>query len=742
MNGMKMLRPILLAGLVLPGTAFAQSAAADNRPNDIIVTATKREQTLLDVPLSVAVVGGDKMESMGITKFDDFQSSVPNLQIDQSNGNFIVSMRGLGSGGGNLAFEQSVGVFNDGVYSGRSRSLQTALMDVARVEIVRGPQGALFGKNTNAGAISIVSRAPTREFEAQLRGRYEFENKGYGGSGFLSGPLNENFSARLSFQAGHEGGTVYNRYTKRDDFYNNNYGVRGQLLFEPVGGGGSMLLKVEYAQNNYEGGNLVYNGLGTCPGICTNIRNSALPFGGMPDRPSFERVQNSIYPEFSRTGNLNVTLTSKLDLGGGFELSSVTGYQQIRARTQNDVDASPVQWMDSWHKEDTSQLSQEARISGSLGPVDVIFGGNYFYAKTNIYQKIFVNGVTALGPPIGPLMQGIIHLPFRQTSESLSPFVAVDWKLIDGLTFSGSLRYNHEVKRALIQGIMEGVLLYRPYSFNPKRTESLWDYSARLSYKFDQNVQVYASYATGSKGGGFVSNNSQLGATQKYQFEPERARSWEAGVKARLLENRLDVNLAAFTTTFTNLQVSSYTGSGFTTGNAAKAKSQGIEADVVARPVDILTLGGSIAYLDAHYIDYPGGPCIYNSTGCNPAIGMNLAGLRLTRAPEWKWNVYGEVRQPIATDWTLSARASASYTGLTVYQDDRYPNNMMPAHTTIDGRIAVSSEPNGFDVALVGRNLTNKVVFSQSFGTPLVPQTWAVFVNPGRTIALEVSKRF
>ena len=101
----------------------------------------------------------------------------------------------------------------------------------------------------------------------------------------------------------------------------------------------------------------------------------------MPDRPSFERVQNSIYPEFSRTGNLNVTLTSKLDLGGGFELSSVTGYQQIRARTQNDVDASPVQWMDSWHKEDTSQLSQEARISGSLGPVDVIFGGNYFYAK-------------------------------------------------------------------------------------------------------------------------------------------------------------------------------------------------------------------------------------------------------------------------------------------------------------------------------------------------------------------------
>lgn len=740
MNRITLFRSMLLASLALPTTAYAQSdRGATQWDSEIIVTATKRELTLLDVPLSVAAVSGEGMEAMGIRQFNDLQSSVPNLQIDQTNGNFVVSMRGLGSGGGNLAFEQSVGFFVDGVYSGRSRSMQTAMMDVARVEVVRGPQGALFGKNTNAGAISVISRAPTQQFEAQMRGRYEFENQGYGGGGYISGPLTDSLSARLSFQAGHEGGYMYNRVTKRDDNSNNNIGVRGQLLFEPVDGGGSILFKAEYSKNNYKGSNLTYNGLGDCD-ICEDIRAASATVGGPPERPSYERAQSSIYPEFSRTKNLNLTLTAKLDLGGGFELSSIAGYQRLRAQSQNDIDISPVRFSDSIHTEKTDQMSQEVRVSGAVGSLDLVFGGSYFYAQTDILQEIYWNGADKiLTPPIGPLLQGTARLPFHQISEALSPFAAVDWHITDALTFSGSLRYNHESKRARVAGEME-VLAYPSYLFVRSRSEGLWDYSAKLSYKLDSTAQFYLSFATGSKGGGFVSNDSRMGTTGKLEFEPERAKSWEVGVKLRLLDNRLHLNMAAFSTNFTDLQVSSFTGTSFTTGNAAEARSRGIEGDVMFRAAEFLTLGGSIAYLDATYKDYPDAACVYGAAaGCS---SMNLAGYRLTRAPEWKWSSYAEVRLPLASDWNLTGRFAANYTGTTIYQDDRHPNNIMPAYTKFDARLAVVSDAHDLEIALIGRNLTNKVSFSQSFGVPLVDQSWAVFVNPSRTIALEITKGF
>ena len=263
MKGSNYHRQALMLGVALPllalsaAPAFAQEASpapADQRAqqplgNDVVVTATRRPQTLLDVPLSVAVVSGDSLNQMGIRQFNDLQSGIPNLQIDQTNGNFVINMRGLGSGGGNLAFEQSVGFFVDGVYSGRSRSLQTSLMDVQRVEVVRGPQGALFGKNTDAGAISVITAAPTRDFQGRVSAGYEAVNNGWNAEGYLSGPITDTLSARLSVQGGHAGGYMYNRATKQDDNGNDYLGIRGQLLFEPMKGM-SAKLKVEYGKND------------------------------------------------------------------------------------------------------------------------------------------------------------------------------------------------------------------------------------------------------------------------------------------------------------------------------------------------------------------------------------------------------------------------------------------------------------------------------------------------------------
>ena len=251
--------------LALGTPALAQVAAADGvsarDDQTIIVTATRREQTLQEVPISVAVVGGKQLEEKGTLLFDDVADSVPNLQIDRTNGNFAITMRGLGAGTGNLSFEQSVGLFIDGIYLSRSRAFQNPLLDIQRVEIVRGPQGALFGKNTNAGAISVVTRRPTREFEGFVRASGEVEHGGWNLDGAVSGPVSDTISVRLTGRAGAIGDYMKNTLTGRDEFGSRYEAVRGQILWEPSDDF-EALVKVEHSSNRVDGGALVFNNIG------------------------------------------------------------------------------------------------------------------------------------------------------------------------------------------------------------------------------------------------------------------------------------------------------------------------------------------------------------------------------------------------------------------------------------------------------------------------------------------------
>ncbi|MBS0284922.1 MAG: TonB-dependent receptor, partial [Proteobacteria bacterium] len=301
----------------------------------------------------------------------------------------------------------------------------------------------------------------------------------------------------------------------------------------------------------------------------------------------------------------------------------------------------------------------------------------------------------------------------------------------------GSVRYSDETKQARMQQLAGGP--FKPYDIRGRRHEKLWDYSGKLSYKFNQRGQVYVSYATGSKGGGFVANDTQLGVTNKYQFDPERARSWEAGLKLRGEGGLYDLNLAVFNTNFDNLQVSSFNGVNFVTGNAAKVRSRGVELEGDLRPVSFFSVGGNVALLDAKYQSYLG-PCIYNAS-C-PLGYSDLSGYRLTRAPKWKWTAYAQVDTPLSDALQFSARGQVNYTGLTNYQDTQNPATMMPAYTTVDARVAVTNKAQGWDVAVVGRNLTNTISWSQAFGLPEIAGATGVFINPGRTITLQVSKNF
>lgn len=730
--------------LTLASPALAAEDAAPPVIEELIVTATKRAQTLRDVPISLAAVTGDNLEEMAVKQFTDLQSVVPNLQIDQTNGNYAITIRGLGSGASNLAFEQSVGLFIDGVYSSRARSLQTAFLDVERVEVVRGPQGALFGKNTNAGAISIVTRAPTRTFEAEARAGVEVAEGGWSTSGFVSGPLGDTLAVRLAATAGHTGAYIENRLEGEDEYETDYVGVRAQLLWEPTDDFDATL-KLEGLRNDINGGNIVFNKLGT-NALSNRARAAAGGPGKAQEWPAFWRTSRSLRPDYNDTKTANSVLTLNWDVAD-WKLTSISSYQGIVADQAIDTDVSALELLDAHQSERSNQFFQELRAVGTVGDkLDVVTGVTYMKTKLKITQLVFYNGA-----PHGlPGFQADAVRALRQHGESLSPFVALDYHLNDQWLLSGSLRYSRETKDARITHSYVGTLPANnlPYDLIGDRTENLWDYSLKARYEVTSDAQVYLSYGTGTKAGGFISNDGLLYYNilfnnGRVDYEPEEARSWELGAKLRLLGGRGDLNVALFRTDFKNLQVSSYTGTSFTTGNAAEAVSQGVEVDTNWRLNEAVSVGGSLAYLDAEYEDYPGAACVYNAPpSCTPATN-NLKGYRLTRAPKWKGSAYVQVQHEVGDGLVLTGRVWADYTDRSYYQADMNPLNAQPAYAKLNARIGLASDAAGWELAVIGSNLTNEVVFSQAFNVPLIGgDSHGVMINPPRTITIEAVKRF
>jgi len=742
---------ILLCGsavaLAMGTPALAQEAAPDGASErddqSIIVTATRREQTLQEVPISVAVVSGDQIEKQGILLFDDVQDNVPNLQIDRTNGNFAITMRGLGAGTGNLSFEQSVGLFIDGVYLSRSRAFQNPLLDVQRVEVVRGPQGALFGKNTNAGAISVVTRRPTREFEGFIRASGEVEHGGWNLEGAMSGPISDTLSVRLTGRAGSIGDYMENTISGRKENGSQYEAIRGQLLWEPTDNF-EALVKVEHSSNRIDGGTTVFNNIGSAScALCNAVRNSG---EDVPEYPSFRRAARTINPEYDNTKTTMAQLTMNLDVGD-WTVTSVTAWQELDGGVNSDYDG-PLTFLESDITEKSNSLFQEVRAQREIGD-----GGSFIAGLTYIDTNLHIQQASlfdAASAGVALPLNGLSTRQFDQSGNSWSPFVSLEVPVTEQIMLSGSLRYSHEKREGRARSFSDGVFppTYLPYDLTETRKENLWDYSLRARYEFTPDAYVYLSYATGTKGGGFVSNDALLlyniqNGLATFQFDSERARSWEIGGKFRFLDGKGQLNIALFRTNFSDLQVSEYNGTAFITGNAASAISQGVEIDTDIGIGDNWRIGGSLGYLDAHYKDYPGGACLYDAPAtCTPQTN-NLAGTRLVRAPEWTANGFIEAKYPVSSSLYALARVSANYQSRSFFQPDMNPLNSQPAFTKYDARLAVGREDGKWELALVGRNLTDKVTTTQGFSTPTFGgDSHMAMVAAPRTVTVQLSLDF
>ncbi len=716
-----------VASLALAGPALAQEpvdetlaseAAADDGGDVIVVTAQKREQDVQDVPISMTVVGGEQLTDLGITDFNELDRYVPNLYVQTTPGNNAFYIRGIGSQPGNLAFEQTVGLFVDGIYGGHARQFQAPFLDVERIEVLRGPQGALVGKNTSAGAISVVSAKPTQNFEATLEGSYEFELGGGRVFGMVSGPVSDVVSVRVAGQYEKSDGYVENliqggNETKRESFFG-----RASVLLDS-GGPVDLLIKVEGGKVDLTG-NPVERFL-------------------TPDDPDLERSTSGfpgfVDKDFDNTNNFNAAATANIDIGDHV-LTSITGYSSYDFEKRLDADFGPAPLFASLFAEDFSQLSQEIRIASPTGgTIEYIVGGYFHVNDYDLFQTTYLD--------FGPF-DGRADRVFRQENTVWSGFGSATWHVTDSVRAIGSLRYTYDKKTANQTRDITGTVLpsWLATPLSGERTEKQWDPSAAIQWDVTPDAMLYASYGQGSKAGGFIGAQATTTAAQ-FEIEPESAETFEVGAKLALFDRRLRFNISAYRTDFKNLQVSSFDAAttAFITTNAGKARSQGFESDFIFEVTDNLSLTGSLAYLDAAYLDFPGAPCPFDNPGCVPADN-NAAGQPLPRSPKWSGTLFADLVVPASEAIDIIVNGGVAFRSSAFLEESYNPAAIQDAFAKFDLRAGIRSSDRTWELALVGKNLTNELTASHAFNTPLAPTIISQFINPPRTIAVQAKLNF
>ncbi|WP_287460678.1 TonB-dependent receptor [Sphingomonas sp.] len=706
--------------------ATAQTPPADRTDGDIVVTAQKREQRLQDVPISMEVVSGQKVADFAAADFKAVQNFVPNMFVQQTNGNDTIYIRGFGSPPQNFSFDQAVSVYMDGVYAGKMRQALNPFFDVARVEVMRGPQGALYGKNTPAGAISVVSAWPSKTCESGITGSYNFDLEGYDLTGYVSGPVSDTLSLRVATRLQNQDGYIHNLGTGKDDPRNKLQLFRVSALWEPTDNF-SLSGKVEMSNYEREGGLGVSSPTTTAqqPKLVRYTVNSPLGQEGYTNRSVLGSV----------TANLKVgthTLTSIT--GYSWFNGSVTNYfdQQVPGTGQIVENSVANKYPENFH-----QFSEELRLlSPTGGTLEYVVGAYYDRSTYNVDPYLYYN-LQALN------LVSLNQTYFHQQARTVSVFGQATLRPAAGLRIIGSLRYTNTHKDGRFSGALLGGKIFRPLtSATGSISEGLADPSVTVQYDVSRNLMVYAVYGRGSKSGGFVSNT--LGTTNAtFTYRPERSRNWEAGIKSTLLDGKATLNVSVYDTKFTDLQTSGYDpdSSTYITKNAAAASSKGVEGSLRIAPSRYFDITASAAYQDIKYDSYPGAPCLAGMTG--PIC--DLSGHRLPYTSKFTGNVSVHGRADIG-DYKLDGTAIVGGRSGYFDSDDQSPlYGYQKGYAKLDLRIQFAPQDERWHIAFVGKNLTNNLTTGSAFRLPFPITTVTrsiIFVEPPRNLAIEAGVKF
>ncbi|WP_289027796.1 TonB-dependent receptor [uncultured Paraglaciecola sp.] len=691
----------------------------------IQVTSQKRLQTLQEVPATVTAVSGDEIAEYGIDDLFEIAALVPGMVFSRApDDGLALTLRGLGTPARTQSFDQSVALFQDGMFLGKGRMYSTAFFDVERIEVIKGTQSTLLGKNTSLGAISIMSKRPSGDFDGNITAGVEVANGGWSLDGGVNIPVSDDFNVRVAGHLVQQQGWVTNLATGRDVPEDDDIGVRVTAQYTPTD---SLTVTGIYQHSVSErignGYQWVDNG-----GYLSQDVLDLVGEADLDDTKTALCIECPNEESFHETNVDSFNLTIEYDLDD-HTFTSVTSSATYDISFFDDFDfgnaidevtyvtTGEVEYYSTYFErnETYDQFSQEFRLASNGGEkLDYMFGLFYFNSDWDSLEEQFFN--TPNFPPVGPVGQifnGSFGNDFKQETETLSAFAQSDMYITDSITFSAGLRYTDESKDVIFNRIQGSVATLWNTVINPPFESELYfedsflNGNMSLKYELSRNTVLYTSYGLGSKTGGFAesaevtSGDPSLHVSEGgAQVKSEETQTYEMGSKMVLFDSRMNLNAALFYSEIENFQETSFLvtdeSAGFLTQNV-DVKSTGIELDGKYQLTPDLRINGAITYADTVHVD----------------DGSDLA-----QAPKLTGNIGYFYDTEISSGMILTSSGDIRHRGKMVSQiNETYPSDSL---TTADLTLGLASAEETWKVMLIVQNITNARA-SEFSGPPAAP---------------------
>ena len=808
-------------------TLLAQST--DSRLEEVVVTAQKREEGLSEVPISIQVLSADRLDDIGITSWEGLAQYVPGLQVAKGVQEQSIYMRGVGSGT-NKGFEQSVSQFVDGMSVSRSQQYSVPLLDVQRIEVLKGTQGVLFGKNTIAGVINTVSKSPV--IGGDLDAYYSLETVPEWNTTKRSMasniPINDNFAMRVAYSSDQSDGWVTNGSTSETEPQITNEAVRLTFLYEmddmevnlkyfssdsdrvgqhsqitnwglvaapPVlGAAGKQVAIAVFSIANVAFPGIAANGVGQDFTTYQNFRKAVSyqnENGGTNDADNFvlniktslndHDVQwTSSMSEYDFTEGADADFTP-------LHFITVSGNEQYEATTHEFVITSPsndiFEYIAGFYIEETEYSFQnDAFLDGTLGTPGV--------TNAVLTAALGIGGTLWNAQSGGRLPASILathHLHDLETS-SQSVFFEGTYYASDKLSLTAGVRWSEDEKELNdsqfmtsditggnnrsnatlnpgVRAVLFGALGRDTYEF-PLQTmkEDHVTPSFKVNYEYSDSTRLYLSWAEGYKSAGFdgsdnVKRVNYTTPDASSRFKAEEATTVEYGAKFDFAEQNLRANIAAFSTDYTNMQVSAFVGASFVVSNAGASTIEGIEGDFQWSPLDGLLIGGAFTQLDVSFDSFIGGCTVAQdiayraanrtvvSTPMGPRViygtcTQDLKGKTGVFAPEMSTSLFAEYVVAGTSDFNIVLGADVNKVGEFYSQNDLDPANLSPETTKANLRMGVEAADEKWSVTIFGRNVTNEIGRSFGVDLPLISGSHVAYLDPGREVGMRFRVNF
>ncbi|WP_029935893.1 TonB-dependent receptor [Sphingomonas sp. UNC305MFCol5.2] len=707
---------------------------------EIIVTAQKRAERLLDVPLAVTAVTAEALADRQIVDTSSLVQAVPSLSFQQGANptNTSFRIRGIGTSLFGQGTESSVSTVVDGVVAVRQAQGFSDLADIERVEVLRGPQGTLFGKNASAGVISVTTARPTSDFTA--RGDFTIaEHDEYRARGTVSGPLSSTLRARVTGYYNDVRGVTRNIGTNRWVNGSRGWGVRGKLEWDATERL-NLLLSAEYRKTDAD----------CCGSTMMSIVNPVLQKLVGPIRASREnRTVNEDADTYANTNQQTYSLQADWDLGSA-TVTSITAFQKYHLDVNQPIDrinapaplfvgagAAYAWWNQNHGVANIQGLSQELRIANN-GSSDFNYVAGIFYMHSYIERPFDRRRARCTAGTIG-MPCAAANIVYQSSAseihlsqDSIAAFGQFDYNIVGGLKAIGGLRVQYEKgfnRGYRVAPIVTGDVIFPanpPVSGEFRADDIAVTGKAGLQYEFSRNAQLYGTYTRGYKGLGYEMEISADLANQK-ALEPEHVNAYELGFKGRTSDGSFTVSAAAFLADYTNLQVQANRSDPvtgvvqFVSTNAGKSQTKGFEIEATLRPTEGFTVNTAVTYAHST-IDIDGLNCPLQlqaaapvMTGApinvcyRPAVGatpqQNLRGKPLAASPEWRVSVSPRYETDISSSLGAFGQFSINYTSEQQFAVEQDPLLWQPAYVLVDASIGLKTIDDRYSLTLFVKNL-------------------------------------